>query len=82
VWEHRTGAIDGFTQKYSVKLLVYLEVHETMLGAIAREKQVKKWERAWKIALIERDNPKWLDLYDGIVGSEPTMDSRFRGNDE
>jgi len=82
VWEHRTGEIDGFTRKYGVKLLVYLEFHATMTDAIAREKRVKKWERVWKIALIGRDNPEWRDLYDGIVGSEPTMDSRRRGNDE
>jgi putative endonuclease len=81
VWEHRNGMTDGFTRKYGVKRLVYLEVHATMLEAITREKQMKKWERAWKIALIERDNPRWRDLYEDIAGSEPAMDSRLRGND-
>jgi putative endonuclease len=81
VWEHRTGAIKGFTEKYGVKLLVYFELHSTMVNAIAREKQLKKWQRDWKISLIERENPRWEDLYNGIVGSEPTMDSRLRGND-
>lgn len=63
VWEHRTDAVDGFTKKYGVHTLVYLEVHATMPDAILREKQVKKWRRAWKIELIERDNPTWRDLY-------------------
>jgi len=81
-WEHRTGAIKGFSETYGAKRLVYLEFHAGMTEAIAREKQVKKWERAWKISLIERDNPRREDLYDSLVGSEPTMDSRLRGNDE
>jgi len=81
-WEHRTGAIDGFTRKYEVKRLVYLEVHVTMIEAIAREKQKIKWEHGWKISLIERDNPRWEDLYDGLVGSRVTMGSRLRGNDK
>ena len=69
VWEHKSGEIEGFTKQYGVKLLVYLEVHATMSEAILREKQIKKWRRAWKIALIQRDNPKWHDLYDGIAGT-------------
>ena len=81
-WEHRTGAIEGFSRKYGVKRPVYLEFHSGMTEAITREKQMKKWERAWKIALIERENPRWEDLYHGIVGSEPPMGSRLRGNDE
>ena len=68
VWEHKSGEIEGFTKQYGVKLLVYLEVHPTMSEAILREKQIKKWRRAWKIALIQRDNPKWRDLYDEIAG--------------
>ena len=62
VWEHRTGAIKGFTQKYGVKLLVYFELHSTMVNAIAREKQLKGWTRAKKIALILKMNPGWEDL--------------------
>ena len=66
VWEHKSDAIDGFTKKYSTHRLVYVEFHDTMLDAIAREKQIKKWRRAWKLELIERDNPEWRDLYDDI----------------
>jgi putative endonuclease len=67
VWEHKSGAVDGFTKKYGVHLLVYFEFHETMADAILREKQIKKWRRAWKLELIERDNPQWHDRYDVIV---------------
>lgn len=59
---HRSGAVEGFTAKYSVYRLVYVEVHETMEAAIIREKQIKKWNRAWKIRLIERMNSEWRDL--------------------
>jgi putative endonuclease len=69
VWEHRTGKIDGFTKEYNVHRLVYAEFHQTMDGAILREKRVQKWRRAWKLALIEPDNPMWRDLYDEYVGS-------------
>jgi len=58
VWEHKDDLVEGFTSKYSVHLLVYYEMHEDMLGAITREKQIKKWNRSWKLKLIERDNPK------------------------
>jgi putative endonuclease len=66
VWFHKQGSIEGFTRKYSVKKLVYFEVHEIGESAITREKQLKKWERAWKIKLIEQGNPEWRDLYDTI----------------
>ena len=66
VWEHRSGAVAGFTQKYGVYLLVYAEFHATMPDAIIREKQIKKWRRKWKLELIERDNPEWRDLYSEI----------------
>ena len=66
VWDHRSGAIDGFTKTYGVHLLVYVEFHETMAEAILREKQIKEWRRAWKIELIERGNPQWPDLYDDL----------------
>ena len=65
-WEHRESVVDGFSRTYGVKRLVYSEFHETMEAAITREKQLKKWNRAWKIELIERDNPDWLDLYDDL----------------
>jgi putative endonuclease len=66
-WAHKTGAIDGFTKRYRVYRLVYLEFHETMDAAITREKQIKKWRRAWKLEMIERSNPQWLDLYEELL---------------
>ena len=56
VWQHKEGSADGFTKKYNVKTLVWYEQHEEAYSAITREKQLKKWNRAWKIALIEREN--------------------------
>ena len=67
IWEHREGAIEGFTKKYDVHILVYFEVHEGMPAAIEREKQIKFWKRSWKVELIEKDNPDWRDLYENIV---------------
>jgi putative endonuclease len=69
VWEHKQDAVEGFTQKYKVHTLVYFEQHEVMLDAIQREKQIKKWERAWKIELIESCNPEWRDLWEEILGT-------------
>jgi putative endonuclease len=65
--EHKTDVIDGFTKRYGVHKLVYVEFHPTMVEAIVREKRIKKWRRAWKVALIEEDNPTWRDLYDEIL---------------
>ena len=59
---HRTGAVRGFTKEYNVNVLVYFELHTEMYEAIRREKRVKKWNRAWKIRLIEESNPEWIDL--------------------
>ncbi len=59
---HRQGAVEGFTRRYHVKLLVWFEQHATMEQAILREKRIKKWNRAWKLELIEKDNPGWRDL--------------------
>jgi putative endonuclease len=67
IWEHKEEVAEGFTSEYGVKNLVYYEVHETSETAITREEQIKKWERAWKIRLIERENPHWNDLYDKIL---------------
>ena len=67
VYEHKAGATPGFTSKYGVNRLVYLEIFETAAAAIAREKRLKKYTRAWKIALIEHDNPEWRDLYDDVA---------------
>ena len=61
-WEHREGAVPGFTQKYGVKMLVWYEQHETRESAFQRERQMKKWNRAWKLQLIERFNREWKDL--------------------
>ena len=66
VWHHKQDLVEGFTSKYRVKMLVYFEPHETAESAITREKQLKKWERAWKIRLIEECNPEWRDLYSTI----------------
>jgi len=63
VWQHRTGAVEGFTSRYGVHHLVWYEAHERIVDAIAREKAIKFWKRAWKLELIERSNPDWLDLY-------------------
>jgi putative endonuclease len=63
IWEHKEGAIPGFTKKYSVKLLVWFEAHDTRESAFIRERQIKKWNRAWKLELIEKQNPEWRDLY-------------------
>jgi putative endonuclease len=60
---HKSMEIEGFTRRYGVKRLVYVEPHGTMNAAIRREKQIKEWKRAWKVQLIEADNPEWDDLY-------------------
>ena len=65
-WEYKSDAIDGFTKKYGVHLLVYYEMHASMPDAILREKRMKRWNRAWKIELIERSNPQWRDLYEDL----------------
>ncbi len=70
IWEHKHNVYEGFTKRYKVYLLVYYEDGGDALNAIRREKQMKKWSRAWKIRLIEKHNPQWLDLYnekDGIL---------------
>jgi putative endonuclease len=67
VWEHRNDIIDGFTKKYGVHLLVHYELFEDMVSAITRERQLKKWRRAWKIDLIEKSNRRWKDLWSDIV---------------
>lgn len=68
VYQHKEGLVAGFTKKYHVHKLVYYEVHEDVHEAILREKQMKKWRRDWKINLIERDNPQWLDIYCELIG--------------
>lgn len=63
IWEHKQNLADGFTKKYNVHILVYYELHSTAIQAITREKKIKKWHRAWKLNLIEQNNPDWKDLY-------------------
>jgi putative endonuclease len=61
-WEHREHIIRGFTSRYNCEMLVWFEPHETRVPALSRERRIKKWERAWKIRLIEEMNPDWRDL--------------------
>lgn len=67
VWQHRNEVVEGFTKRYDVHMLAWYEVHETMESAILREKELKKWRRQWKIALIEKMNPVWRDLYSDLI---------------
>jgi putative endonuclease len=67
VFEHREGVMAGFTKRYGLKRLVYFERYEEIVGAIAREKAMKAWKRGWKVELITRDNPRWDDLYEGLL---------------
>ena len=67
LYEHQNGLLDGFSKRYGVTRLVYVEEHERVDNAIAREKQLRAWRRAWKIALIEESNPEWSDLSQGSI---------------
>ena len=67
VWQHKSHAVSGFTEQHDINRLVYFEQLDDMENSIMREKVLKKWNRAWKIRLIEKANPNWLDLYDEIV---------------
>ena len=67
VYEHRTGAVNGFTKRYSLKSLVYFEAYDEIQLAIQREHNIKHWKRAWKVRLINASNPQWLDLYETLV---------------
>ena len=67
VYEHKTKAVKGFSSRYGVSCFVWFEVYEDPITAISREKQIKKWRRDWKVALIEETNPLWAYLYSGIV---------------
>ena len=68
VWEHKQSFVNGFAKEYGAKTLVWYEVHDSAESAITREKQLKKWNRAWKIRLIEEVNPYWNDLYSNLTG--------------
>jgi len=66
IYEHRTKAIKGFTSKYNITRLVWFEIYDDPISAISREKELKKWKLAWKVQLIEAQNPGWNDLYESI----------------
>jgi putative endonuclease len=68
--EHRLKVVEGFTERYDVVRLVYFEQFDDPENAIKREKRLKKWNRAWKVRLIEEHNPNWADLYAGIAGPQ------------
>lgn len=67
IWEHKNNVVEGFTKQYDVHTLVWYEMHENMESAITREKALKEWKRAWKLRLVERENPEWLDLYPSLL---------------
>jgi putative endonuclease len=67
IHEHKTGAVDGFTSRYSVHDLVWFESTPSIEAAIQKEKHLKNWKREWKVALIEKENPGWVDLYESIL---------------
>lgn len=80
VWQHRNHAVPGFTHHHGVTQLVWYELHGTMEAAITREKQLKRWNRAWKVRLIEESNPYWRDLWFEITGrSQVTGSPPTRG---
>lgn len=66
-WEHKNNVVEGFTKRYGIHQWVYYELHKDMVTAITREKQMKKWNRAWKLKLIEAQNPEWKDLWEDII---------------
>ena len=75
--QHREGLIPGFTRRYGIRRLVWFEIYETMVAAILREKQLKKWNRAWKLSLIEERNLYWDDLAVTMLGFDPLDSSRL-----
>ena len=66
VYEHRIKAVPGFTSKYNIARLVWFEIYDDPISTIAREKELKKWKRTWKVQFIEAQNPEWNDLYESI----------------
>lgn len=73
IFEHKNKLIKGFTEKYNLKILVYYEITNDINSAIRREKQLKKWNRKWKLELIEKSNPKWTDLSEGWISSRACL---------
>ncbi len=78
--EHREGRIDGFTKRYGCNMLVWYQPYELITTAIRREKALKRWNRAWKMQLIESRNPDWVDLYPFLCGEAP--DPRIKSGDD
>jgi putative endonuclease len=78
VAQHREGLREGFTSRYGVKRLVWIEWHDSIVAAIHREKRLKKYPRAWKINLIEQDNPRWEDLFPELFMEPPGPLSHFQ----
>ena len=76
IWQHRNDCVPGFTERHGVHLLVCYEMHGSMDAAIVREKRLKKWERTWKLRLIEEQNPQWRDLWTDIIGSTGSPPAR------
>jgi putative endonuclease len=70
VYEHKNGLVEGFTKKYGIHFLVWYEIHQSAETAFIREKQIKKWNRSWKLELVEKNNSEWHDLYCCLV-NEP-----------
>ena len=66
-WQHKNDLVEGFTKRYGIHMLVYYELHSDINSAITREKQLKKWNREWKLGLIEQNNPQWQDLWPTII---------------
>ncbi len=67
IWQHKNDLVEGFTKRYGIHMLVYYELHSDINSAITREKQLKKWNREWKLGLIEQNNPQWQDLWPTII---------------
>jgi putative endonuclease len=74
IYEHKEGLLPGFTRKYGVTLLVWFESHDSVAAAHARETAIKRWRRAWKLELIETQNPTWEDLYPGLASFGARLD--------
>ncbi|MDP1554252.1 MAG: GIY-YIG nuclease family protein [Hyphomonas sp.] len=71
IWEHRSGHLLGFARKHGCNRLVWLEAHESRESAFTRERRIKEWKRAWKLSLIETENPDWRDLFDEMMAWVP-----------
>ena len=67
IWQHKNDLVEGFTKRYGIHMLVYYELHSDINSAITREKQLEKWNREWKLGLIEQNNPQWHDLWPTII---------------